>query len=268
MAADIIMHLVVAGIVAGFMAGLLGIGGGIVTVPVMFVVFDSLGIPLDWRMQAAVGTSLLIIIATGFSSARAHHRKANVDWSLVRRWWWLLAAGGSIGALFAQTLRSDTLVYVFSTLAILLGLKMLVPVDRLRLGDEMPKGPVGSVGPLVIGTISGIMGIGGGSVSVPLMTIFGMGVHRAVGTASVIGVIVSITGMLSFLLSAPPLSTPPPAWTYGYIHLPTALIIASGAILVAPLGAHVAQRLPKTVLSITFGVFLLAAVGRLISSTL
>lgn len=261
--------LLAAGAVAGFLAGLLGIGGGIVTVPAMFLLFGPLGIPESWRMQACVATSLLIIIATSLSSVRAHHRRGGVDWQIARHWAPFVGVGSLVGAQVAQALQSATLVYVFAICATVLASKMFLPLDRLTFKGPLPAGARGAVVPSIIGTLAAIMGIGGGAISVPYMTLFGVSVHRAVGTSALIGLVASLVGMTGFLLARPPapaVGEVLPTGLIGYIHWPTALVIALVSVAVAPLGVMLAHRLSRTTLSILFGLFIVTAVIRLVTS--
>jgi len=265
---EMVSHLVpllAAGAVAGFLAGLLGIGGGIVTIPALFVAFESLGVPLEWRMHSAIATSLAIIVATNMSSVWAHHKKGSVNWAIVKDWWWTIMLGALAGSFFARELKTVELIYLFAALATLLALKMLLPIDKLQLGDKLPGGVFRYLNPALIGFLSALKGIGGGSYSVPYMTVYGVPIHQAVGTASLAGIVISVSGGLGYLIGGwniPGL----PNGMLGFIHMPSALIVAVAAVFMAPLGAKAAHAVPKTVLSIVFGVFLIAATTRLLLS--
>lgn len=259
------LPLVGAGLVAGFLAGLLGIGGGVVTIPALFLVLGELGVPLEWRMHVAIATSLTIIIATNISSVWAHNRKGGVDWSIVRDWWLVVAIGAILGSYFAKTLKTVELVYFFATLAGFVAIKMMLPFDRWKLGEELPRGLGRFLSPTLIGFFSAVMGIGGGSFSVPYMTLYGVAIHRAVGTAALVGLVISVAAGLGYLFggwNVPGL----PAGMAGFIHLPSVVVVALAAVLMAPVGAKVAHRLPKAALSIVFGLFLVLATIRLVSA--
>lgn len=260
-----IIPLLAAGTVAGFLAGLLGIGGGVVTIPVLFVVFGNLDVPIEWRMHAAIATSLAVIVATNISSVRAHHKKGGVDWAIVKDWWIVIAVGSVLGSFFATTLKTVELVYFFATLAGFLALKMLMPFEKWKLGSALPGGVFRYANPGLIGFFSAVMGIGGGSFSVPYMTLFNVPIHRAVGTASLIGLVVSISGGAGYLIGGWGVAGMP-AGMVGFIHGPSAVVVAFAAVLMAPLGAKVAHKIPHTILSILFGVFLIAATLRLINA--
>lgn len=257
--------LVGAGLVAGFLAGLLGIGGGIVTIPVLFFAYSEIGMPIEWRMHATIATSLAIIIATNFSSVRAHHKKDSVDWTIVKDWWLVIATGSVLGSFFATTLKTAELVYVFATLAGFLALVMLLPFESWKLGKKLPGGVFRFSNPAVIGFLSALMGIGGGSFSVPYMMLYSVPIHRAVGTASLIGLVISIPGAFGYLVGGMNIEGLP-AGSLGFIHLPSAVIVALAAIFTAPWGAKVAHKLPRVVLSVAFGLFLVVASLRLINA--
>ena len=249
------VSLIGAGLVSGFLAGLLGIGGGIVTIPVLFVLFGEIGTPIEWRMHAAIATSLAIIVATNISSVRAHNKKGGVDWELVRSWWLAVVLGAFLGSFFAKTLKTQELVYFFATLAAFLAAKMLLPFDNWKLGKELPSGVFRYISPSLIGFFSSVMGIGGGSFSVPYMTLYSVPIHRAVGTASLIGLFISVAGGVGYLLGGLSLEGLPEG-SIGFIHVPSALVVSMAAVVMAPVGAKVAHRMPKALLSIAFGIFL------------
>lgn len=260
-----LLPLIGAGLVAGFLAGLLGIGGGVVTIPVLFVVLGEIGVPLEWRMHVAVATSLTAIIATNSSSVLAHHRKRGVDWTIVRDWGPAVAVGAVMGSVFAKGLKTAELVYFFAILASFVAAKMILPMDRWRLGEHLPTGIFRFVSPAIIGFFSSVMGIGGGNLSVPYMTLYNVPIHRAVGTSALIGLVISIAAGVGYLVGGWNM-TGFPYGMAGFIHLPSAVVVAAAAVLMAPLGAKVAYLLPKAVLSAVFGVFLVLAVIRLVSA--
>ncbi|SDD61299.1 Uncharacterized membrane protein YfcA [Kordiimonas lacus] len=259
-----LLPLIGAGLVAGFLAGLLGIGGGIVTIPVLVLVYRKVGMPEAWLMHIAIASSLTAIIATNTSSVFAHHRKQGVDWSIVKGWWFVVALGAVLGSFFAKGLKTAELVYFFATLASLVAIKMMLPFDRWKLGSELPSSKARFVAPGLIGFFSAIMGIGGGSFSVPYMTLYSVPIHKAVGTASLIGLVVSVSAGIGYLIGGWGI-TGLPSGMAGFIHLPSAFTVAIAAVLMAPVGAKVAHMLPRTVLSIVFGIFLVVATIKLVS---
>jgi uncharacterized membrane protein YfcA len=260
-----ILPLLGAGAVAGFLAGLLGIGGGIVTIPALFIALEGLGVPLEWRMHTAIATSLVIIIATNSSSVRAHHKKGGVDWLIVKDWWFFILVGAVAGSFFAKTLKTEELVYIFAGLAGLLALKMLLPLDKLKAGDRLPTGIFRFTNPALIGFFSAVMGIGGGSFSVPYMTLYGVPIHRAVGTASLAGLVISVSAGAGYLIGG--LSVEGlPTTNLGFVNWPSALVVALASVFFAPLGAKAAHSMPKKALSVAFGLFLVIATYRLLTS--
>jgi len=265
---DILVHLpalLFAGAIAGFLAGLLGIGGGVVTIPALFLVFGEVGIPHEWRMHAAIGTSLAVIVATNISSVYAHHKKGGVDWHIIKDWWVFVAIGALAGSLFAKGLKTDELIYFFATLIALLAVKMFIPIDKFKLGTDLPLGMKRFISPALIGFFSAVMGIGGGSFSVPYLTLYSVPIHRAVGTAALAGLVISVSGGLGYLFGGWSVEGLPSGMA-GFIHIPSMIVVAIAAVSLAPLGARAAHALPKAALSIVFGVFLIAAAARMLSA--
>ncbi len=264
---DLLAHLALllaAGALAGFLAGLLGIGGGIVMTPVLFLVLGRLGVPESWHMHVTVATSLAVIVPTGLVSARSHWRRGSADTALLARWIPWILPGAVAGALVARSLASETLADVFGAVAALLGVKMLLPLDDLRLGARIPRGIWTAAAPFLIAFVSAMMGIGGATFSVPYMTLFGMPIRRAVGTAAAIGAALALAGVASYVAggwSRPELA--PAAGYLGFVHLPAAAALAPAAMLAAPWGARAAHALPHRALSAVFGIFLLLAAARI-----
>jgi uncharacterized protein len=265
---EIIDHLpalLLAGVFAGFFAGLLGIGGGVFTVPALFLVFADIGMPVEWRMHAAIGTSLVVIVSTNLSSVYAHHKRHSVDWAIVKKWALFVAVGALAGSFFAKTLKTEELVYIFAGSLAVLALKMLVPMDKIKLGEALPAGLARFISPSLIGFFSAVMGIGGGSFSVPYLTLYSVPIHRAVGTAALIGLVISISGGLGYLVGGVGAVGMPPMMI-GFVHLPSVLVVSFAAVLCAPLGARAAHAMPKAALSIVFGLFLITASVRMLGA--
>ncbi|RMF66430.1 MAG: sulfite exporter TauE/SafE family protein [Alphaproteobacteria bacterium] len=259
-----LLLLLAAGALAGFLAGLLGIGGGIVMTPVLFLVLERLSVPEAWHMHVTVATSLAVIVPTGLVSARAHWRRGSTDAALLRRWLVWILLGAASGALLARQLASETLADVFGAIAALLGLKMLLPLDDLRLGERIPRGIWTAASPFLIALVSAMMGIGGATFSVPYMTLFGMPIHRAVGTAAAIGAAIASAGVASYVLGGWNVAALADAASYlGFVHWPAAVVMAPAAMLAAPWGARAAHALPHRALSAVFGIFLLLAAARI-----
>jgi len=254
--------LAVSGVLAGFVAGLLGVGGGIVTVPVLEYSLRFAGVPEEYRMHMAVATSLAAIIPTAFSSARTHHARGAVDWPLAKSWGVAMVLGAALGSVLASHAPLAVLAGVFGSVALLIAAKMLLPLDHLRVARDAPRGWSGTLTGGLIGTVSAMMGIGGGTLTVPTLNLCGYPIHRAVGTAAFFGIFISIPGTLGYLLAQPPVELP---WaTVGFVSLVGLAVIAPGSMLTAALGARVAHALSRRRLSQAFGLFLLFVGSRML----
>lgn len=262
----LLLVLLVAGMVAGVVAGLLGVGGGIVLVPVLEYSLRFSGVPPEWCMHVAVATSLAVIVPTAISSSRAHHARGAVDWSLVKAWAPGMLAGGLLGSLLAANAAGPLLTGVFGVMAALVALKMFLPLDHLRLTNRVPRGWLGNLIAAVIGTFSSMMGIGGGTLSVPVMSLSGEPMHQAVGTASFFGLLLAVPGTLGYLLATPPV--PLPALTVGWISIAALVIVAPASAMTAPFGARLAHSIDKRRLSKLFGIFLCLVSMRMLYRTL
>ncbi len=255
--------MLLTGCIAGVLAGLFGIGGGIVIVPVLEAALGFAGIDPAIRMHIAVATSLATIIPTSVSSARAHHARDSVDVGLARRWAFFLLAGAVAGASLASQLHSRTLALVFAVLAMLVAIKMLLLPDTRNVMTEVPRGPLVPVIPVAIGGASSMMGIGGGTFSVMVLSLFGMSIHRAVGTASLFGLVISLPATLAYVANGWADPRLPP-WSLGYVNLLGFLLIAPATWLTAPLGVRIAHSFAPRTLAIAFGMFLLIVAVRLL----
>ena len=254
--------MLATGAVAGVLAGLFGIGGGIVIVPVLETALGFLGVDPAIRMHVAVGTSLATIIPTSISSARAHYKRNSVDVEIVKRWAIFILVGALLGAWVASLVHSRVLALVFATLAFLVALKMLFMPSSRNLTEEVPRGPLVPVIPTAIGCFSSMMGIGGGTFSVMTLTLFNEPIHRAVGTAALFGLVISVPGMLGFVIAGwgdPRL----PLGNLGYVSLIGFACIAPATVLAAPLGARIAHAFSAKRLNMLFGAFLVIASLRL-----
>lgn len=255
--------LLLAGVGAGLIAGLLGVGGGIILVPVLYYLFTAMGIDEAVRMHVAVGTSLTTIIATSIASIRAHHKRGAVDLALLRSWGPGILIGTLIGGLIASAVKGAALTGIFATLATLIGLYMALGQRTMVISNHLP-GPLGaySLGAL-IGGISTMMGIGGGSLSVPILSLFGYPIHRAIGTAAAIGFIIGVPGTLYFMFSGWNVSGLPP-YSLGYVNLLGTALIVPASMLLAPLGARLSHRLNTRKLKTIFGIFLMIMAGQML----
>lgn len=254
--------MLATGSVAGVLAGLFGIGGGIVIVPVLEAALGFIGVDPAIRMHVAVGTSLATIIPTSISSARAHHQRKSVDVDIVKRWGIFVLLGALLGAWIASQVHSRVLAMVFATLALLVAIKMVLMPESRNLTEEVPRGPAVAVIPTAIGCFSSMMGIGGGTFSVMTLTLFNEPIHRAVGTAALFGLVISLPATIGFMLAGWGDVRVPPA-SLGYVSLIGFACIAPATVLAAPLGAKIAHAFSGRRLSMLFGAFLVIASIRL-----
>lgn len=260
----LILALAGAGLATGFLAGLLGIGGGGIMVPVLYFVFGALGGPHDYLMHMAVATSLATIIPTALTATISQYRRGSVDFDLIRQWWLWLVLGASVGAVLAGQMKSRELSLVFATLVLLMGLKMIFVVRNPVLAPHPPRGLKGGITPTVIGLFSSLMGIGGASLSVPAMTLFSVPIHRAVGTASMIGLVIALPAMLGYVVNGWDVPGLLP-YSLGFVNLLTIAVLAPLAALTAPLGVRVTHSISRRKLTLIFGVFLLIVAALLYS---
>ncbi|MDH4049598.1 MAG: sulfite exporter TauE/SafE family protein [Gammaproteobacteria bacterium] len=248
--------MLLTGAIGGLLAGLLGIGGGIVIVPVLDTALSLYGTDPAIRMQVAVATSLATIIPTSISSSRAHHRRNSVDIELVRRWAVFVLIGSVAGAFIAAQVHSRVLSLVFAIMAFLIALKMLLPTEGRIFAKEVPRGILMPVVPAFIGTISSMMGIGGGTLSVATLTLLNQSIHRAVGTAALLGLVISLPGTIGYMIAGFGDPRLPPG-SLGFVNLIGFALIAPATWLAAPLGAALAHRMSQRQLNLSFGAFLL-----------
>jgi uncharacterized protein len=245
--------LLLIGAFAGVIGGLLGVGGGIVLVPAFFYAFGQLGYGGDQLMQVCVATSMATIVITSLRSVSAHNRKGAVDWEVLKTWGPTLVIAAAVGTFVASRVSSVTLQAVFGALAGAAGLWMAFGRDQWRLGDAMPGQPTRSALAGAVGFFSAMMGIGGGTFGVPLMTLYAMPIHRAVATASGFGVLIAVPSVLGFLLLT--VANAPP-YTIGAVNLPAFLVVIGTTLLTTPLGVRLAHAMNPKPLKRAFAVFL------------
>ncbi|MHC9237550.1 sulfite exporter TauE/SafE family protein [Pseudooceanicola sp. 502str34] len=253
---EMLFLLIGIGAFAGVLAGLLGVGGGIVLVPGFFYAFTALGYGNEQLMQVCLGTSLATIIVTSIRSLSSHNKKGAVDWDILKRWAPGIVVGALIGVLVASALRSRELQLLFGCIGLVIGLYLLFGRQHWRLGEEMPGGLRRIILSPMIGFLSTLMGIGGGSFGVPLMTLYGRPIHRAVATAAGFGLTIAVPSVLGFLLLPIPGEATPP-YTVGAVNLPAFLIVICMTTLTAPLGAKLAHATDPKLLRRIFAIFLL-----------
>lgn len=263
----LVAAMVATGLIAGVLAGLFGIGGGIVIVPVLESALGFVGVDPAIRMHCAVATSLATIIPTSVSSARAHHVRGAVDIVIVRRWSVYVLIGALAGAWVASGLHSRTLALVFATLALIVAIKMVLLPTTRNITDRVPAGPAVAIIPASIGALSSMMGIGGGTFSVMTLSLFGEPIHKAVGTSALLGLMIAIPGTAAYVLAGWGDPRLPPV-SLGFVNALGFALIAPVTWLVAPVGARIAHAFSEKKLAIAFGIFLVIVAARLYYRTL
>lgn len=259
--------MLLAGVAGGLLAGLLGVGGGIVIVPVLEFALTVAGVDEVHRMHMAVATSLSTIIPTSIASARAHYARDAVDLVVVRRWAAWIAVGAVCGILVAAIVSGRALAGVFAVVAFAAAVNMMLPFEGRTLRSDIPAGMTGIPVPLGIGFVSTLIGIGGGTMTVPALTLCGKPVHVAVGTSAVFGLVIAVPATLGYVVAGWQLAGLPPG-SVGYVNLVGLLLIAPMTVLCAPIGARIAHGLSRRALSKAFGLFLLVAAVRMAATAI
>lgn len=259
--------LLCAGVFAGILAGLLGVGGGIVTVPVLFQLLTIIGVSEDVAMHVAVGTSLCCIIPTSISSIRSHLKRGAVDIDLLKSWAPAVAGGVVIGTTLAAVAKGAVLSGVFGTVAMLAVLHMIFGRDHWRLSDHPPTGVIKYLVAGSIGAFSSMMGIGGGTLTVPTLVLCDFPIRRAVATSAAVGLIIAVPGAIGFVVSG--WGVPDrPALSLGYVSLLGFALVAPTSVMAAPLGAKLAHSIPPRFLKWAFAVFLGLTASRMLYGAL
>lgn len=251
---SMVLLLAAIGGVAGVLAGLLGVGGGIVLVPAFFYAFGAMGYEGPHLMQVCLATSLATIIVTSIKSVRTHSKRGAVDWSILRGWAPWIVAGALLGMLAASGLRSVVLQAVFGVIGLTIGLYLAFGKPEWRLGETMPRGVPRAATGGTIGFLSVLMGIGGGSFGVPLMTLFGVPIHRAVATASGFGLLIALPSVIGFLFV--PVEGAPP-WTLGAVNLPAFALVVAMTTITTPWGVKLAHAMDPKPLRRVFAIFII-----------
>ena len=252
---QMLLLLLFIGGFAGVLAGLLGVGGGIVLVPAFFYAFQTLGYDGPQLMQICLATSLATIIVTSVRSVLSHNKKGAVEWSILRTWAPGIAVGAVLGVLVAASLRSTTLQGIFGVLGVVIGAYLGLGRAHWRLGAEMPRGLTCAILSPFVGFLSVLMGIGGGSFGVPLMSLYNVPIHRAVATAAGFGVTIAVPSVIGFLfLEIDPVNRPP--LTIGAVNLVAFGIVIAMTMITAPWGVRLAHAMDPKPLKRVFALFL------------
>lgn len=253
--------LLVAGAATGVLAGLFGVGGGAVIVPILYEVFGILGVAEDVRMPLAVGTSLAIIIPTSIRSFMGHRRKGAVDMDLLRAWAIPVILGVLAGSLIARYADPVVFKLVFVIVAGTNAIKLLFGNEKWRVALDLPKGFVLRIYGLVIGLLSALMGIGGGQIANVIMTLHNRGIHQAVATSAGLGVLISIPGAIGYVAAGwGRVGLPPDA--LGFVSVLGFVLFVPTTVLTAQIGVNLAHAWSKRKLEIAFGIFLLIVCAR------
>jgi len=258
--------IVAGGIVTGILAGLFGIGGGALIVPVLYEVFRALDVPDDVRFQLCVGTSIVIIVPTNVRSFLVHRQQGAVMMDVVRAWAVPAVIGVAVGSAIAGFAPGAALKIAFIAVASVIAGKLLIGRERWRLGDELP-GRAGMTGyGFLIGLAASLMGISGGSISNMILTLYGKSIHRAVATSAGLGVPITIAGTIGYMIAGFPQQALMPPLSIGFVSFIGVVLMAPVSSFTASYGARLAHALPKRALEIALGIFLLVASLRFLAS--
>lgn len=267
------VSLLAAGAVTGLLAGIFGVGGGAVIVPVLYELFRIVGVPEEVRMPLCVGTSLAIIIPTSIRSFNAHRSRGAVDMNVLRAWAIPVVAGVALGSFIARYAPPDVFKAVFVLVAGVSAFRLLAGRDSWRFAPDLPKGPLMTIYGGVIGVLSALMGIGGGQISNLIMTLYGRPIHQAVATSSGLGLLISIPGAIGYIIAGwprvaeyPEVAVLQPPLALGYVSLMGFVLFVPTSIWTAPIGARLAHALSKRRLEVAFGIFLLVVCSRFLWS--
>jgi uncharacterized membrane protein YfcA len=272
---ELALLLVAVGALSGFLAGLFGIGGGAILVPVFYECFRLASVPVEVRMPLCIGTSLAIIIPTSIRSWRAHQARGAVDMEILKAWWLPVLIGVVAGSVTARYAPERLFKIVFVGVAWSAAARLLLARESWKFGDDLPKGPLMKIYGFVVGLLSTLMGIGGGLFLNLVMTFYGRPIHQAVATSAALAVLVSILGALGYVYAGWPAAAHYPdvaalQWPFalGYVSLIGTLVVMPTSLLTAPLGVRAAHAMSKRALETAFGCYLLIVGSRFAISLL
>ena len=254
---NLLLVLSIAASVAGFMAGLLGVGGGIIMVPALYYAFTVLDFDLATRMHISVGTSLAIIVPTSIISAKTHMEHKAVDVNLVKSFGIFIVLGVIGGTFLAVNLRTSDFILFFSIMAFIVGLFFVFFRDKFLENPKKIKDSIKNISGVAVGFISVLLGIGGGSLMVPFMRTFGYDIRKSIGTASAIGILIAISGTITMITGGEIINNISTPYTIGYINLFGFIVFVPVTMLMARIGAKAVYKIDKKLLSKIFGSFLI-----------
>lgn len=258
--------ILIGGVVSGLLAGLFGVGGGAIIVPVLYEIFRVLDVPEEVRMQLCVGTSLAIIAPTSVRAFFAHRAKGALPVEILRGWALPIVVGVLIGGLIAAVAPAWVFKLAFAIITALLAIKFLFGGENWRLGPDLPARAGMSAYGVLIGLYSSLIGVGGGSLATIVLTLYGKPIHTAVGISTGVGVLVSVAGTFSYVMAGLPQQELLPPLSLGYVSLLGLVLMAPISTLSAPHGARLAHALSKRSLETAFGAFLLLVSLRFFAS--
>ena len=246
----------------GFVAGLFGIGGGLITVPFLFYIFGSIGLDPSYIMHLAVGTSFAIIIPTSIASVLTHHKFKAVDFNIVKSYGLYVVIGVIFGAIFAATLKTKSLLFFFSIIILFLGFYLLFLKEKEKNISIEIKLYLKIILGFISGFISAPMGIGGAIMNVPILKFFGYSINRAIGSSAAIGFLIALFGTIGFLITGTYLKTEIPL-SIGFLNLPAFIIFVPITTFMAKVGANTVHKIDRSKISKYFGIFLLIISSKL-----
>ncbi len=254
---NLLIVLSLAATVAGFMAGLLGVGGGIIMVPALYYAFSVLDFDITTRMHLSVGTSLAIIIPTSIISTKTHSEYNAVDFKMVKSFGLFILCGVIAGTFLAVNLKTPALVLFFAFFAFLVGLFFIFLRENLMNNPKTISDVVKKTTGIVIGFISVPLGIGGGSLMVPFMRTFGYDIRKSIGTAAAVGFLIAVSGAITMSISGKMIGNVNAPFSFGYINLMGFLVFVPVTTVMARIGAKAVHKIDKKLLSKIFGIFLI-----------
>ncbi len=254
---NLLFVLSIAASVAGFMAGLLGVGGGIIIVPALYYAFTVLDFDIATRMHLSVGTSLAIIIPTSIISTKTHMEYDAVDFKLIKSFGIFILLGVIAGTFLAVNLKTPAFILFFSIMAFIVGLFFIFFREQLLKNPKMISDSAKNISGIVIGFISVLLGIGGGSLMVPFMRTFGYDIRRSIGTAAGVGFLIAVFGTITMITGGKIVDNINTPYSFGYVNLLGFLVFVPVTMIMARVGAKAVYKIDKNILSKIFGIFLI-----------
>tara|TARA_B100001123_G_C15301170_1_gene1021091 strand:- start:1073 stop:1885 length:813 start_codon:yes stop_codon:yes gene_type:complete len=251
-----LISLLITGVFSGLIAGLLGVGGGLVVIPVTYYILNFYGYSLDITMHVAIASSIGVICFTSVSSVYSHYKLGNIETEVVKKWFIGAILGSVLGAIFASSINGNLLIITFVLIVSLVALSMYLNF-HIVLSNNIPQNfLLNNTISFLIGCFSVLIGIGGGSFTVPTLTIFGKNIHKAIGTSASIGFLIAFPGFVIYVLTGWQIQGLPD-YSLGYVSLPIVITVASVSMFTAPLGAKLSNQMNKQTLKYFFATFLL-----------